>query len=136
MGYRTHPGGLWTGDYKIIPMMDFDDSKTTTKTVRCYSVQEVILPTDNRWEFPLRKALNREARQIVSLKKDIRAKEVLQTGHDDVRKAEKAQTMKVELKPTPPIATEIEETVPKESENAESPDAVVGEPTPAVDEGE
>ena len=29
MGYRTHPGGKWTGDYKIIPMCDFDADKTT-----------------------------------------------------------------------------------------------------------
>ena len=36
VGYRTHPGGKWTGDYKIIPMMDFDAMKTTGRTVRCY----------------------------------------------------------------------------------------------------
>ena len=39
MGYRTHPGGKWTGDYKVICLADFDEAKTTGRTLRCYSVK-------------------------------------------------------------------------------------------------
>ena len=43
VGYRTHPGGKWAGDYKIIPECDFDFTKTTSKKLRCFSIKEVVL---------------------------------------------------------------------------------------------
>ena len=70
VGYRTHPGGKWAGDYKIIPECDFDVSKTTSRKLRCFSVKEVVLPDDGKWKFPLRKALDRELREVKVLKKD------------------------------------------------------------------
>ena len=73
MGYRTHPGGKWTGDYKVICLADFDEAKTTGRTLRCYSVKEVEPPVDGIWRFPLRKILNKETREIKTLKKDVRA---------------------------------------------------------------
>ena len=72
--------------------------------------------------FPFRKALNREAREIKVRKQDFRAREVLQTGHDDKRKAEKAQLMNVKQKPLPPVIPPMTEVVPEESEGVKSPD--------------
>ena len=99
VGYRTHPGGKWTGDYKIIPICDFDFTKTTTRHVRCFSIKEVILPDNSKWKFPLRKVLDRETREIKSLKKDAIMHDVATTGHDDHRKSEKAQNFVIRQKP-------------------------------------
>ena len=68
MGYRTHPGGKWTGDYKISPVCDWDLEKTTTQIVRCFSIKEVILPENGKWKFPLRKVLYRETRRSSALR--------------------------------------------------------------------
>ena len=52
------------------------------------------------------------------------------TGHDDEAKDEDAQTFGIELKPETGKAHGITDIVPKESEEAESPDTTSGQPEP------
>ena len=93
--------------------------------------KEVLPPEKGRWEFPLRKVFDKENRVISTLKTDIKTHEVRATGHDDTRKAEKAQSFGIRLKPEKPIVPPIVESVPQESEEAESPDTATGQPEPA-----
>ena len=62
------------------------------------------------------------------LKKDVEAHEVVPTEHDDDKAAEEAQNLGIEQKPEVSFIPSIEETVPKESENTESPDTEPGQP--------
>ena len=72
--------------------------------------------------------LDRETSEIKELKKDVVAHEVVTTEHDDDKEAEEAQTIGIEQKPEVPTVPHIVESIPKESENAESPDTDPGQP--------
>ena len=110
-------------------MCDFDADKTTTSNIRCFSIKEVIPPQNGHFEFPLRKVLDRETREIKTLKKEVNPREVVQIGHDEPHKAQKAQTFGVKHKPDKPPIPSLVESVPKESEGTESPDQAEGQPS-------
>ena len=111
-----------------MPICDFDFTKTTTRKVRCYAVKEIVLPDNGKWKFPLRKVLDRETREVKVLKTGLETHEVLPTEHHDEKDAEEEQNLGIELKPEVSPVPTIEETIPKELENSESPDTEPGQP--------
>ena len=78
--------------------------------------------------------LDRETREIKTLKKQVVPHEVEDTGHDDQQESEEAQNFGIEIKPESiERVPKPVESVPLESENAESPDTVPGKPDVAED---
>ena len=68
--FDMHPGGLWSGDYIVSPLMDWDESKTTGKRVRMDRVKEVFM--ESRIIFPLADAARKRETKIKELKETLK----------------------------------------------------------------
>ena len=73
--------------------------KLPPRNYAVFSVKEVVLPENGKWKFPLRKALDRELREVKIIKNNTETHEILPTGEDDPQEAAKAETLGIEQKP-------------------------------------
>ena len=81
LGYRTQPGGKWSGDYRVSPLCDWDSAKSTTRNVRIFSVKEVTRPRGD-WRFPMRRNLDRKEREIEAAKPGVVLHDVVKPDDD------------------------------------------------------
>ena len=81
-----HSRGVWSGDYLVSPLTDWDSKKTTSKKVRCFRLKEVIFDSDPaKITFPMRAALDASERSIAQPKGE--DKELVDATTEDDRVA-------------------------------------------------
>lgn len=78
--YHMHLGGLYSGDFIVSPLMDWDVSKTTGKRVRMDRIKEMF--PEPHTVFPLARAARKRETRIKQLKENLTENEVATTEND------------------------------------------------------
>ena len=106
LGYALKPGGMWTGDYIVTTVSDWDANKTGNKRVRIFRVKEVHFDP-NQLEFPLFEARERESKHIFQLKDFVNTIEPTVEYRDDGQPNVDSRP----VKETPPKVDNVEPAV-------------------------